>query len=101
LLRQQREAAQHDAAASDPPASASLQARGKVLENLEAELEKLRSDEGVLRLNISMVERRLEGVPERQQEYGRITRDYGAAKDMYESLLKRYNEAQLAESLEV
>src|SRR5207247_2616655 len=46
-------------------------------------------------------ERRLEGVHEREQEFGRLNRDYGAAKDLYDSLLKRHNEAQLAESMEV
>ena len=39
-------------------------------------------------------------MPEREQEFGRITRDYQAAKDLYDSLLKRYDEAQLGESME-
>src|SRR6185503_7882905 len=41
-----------------------------------------------------------EGVPERQQEFGRLTRDYNAAKDLYDSLLKRFDDAQLAASME-
>ena len=36
-----------------------------------------------------------------QQEFGRITRDYTATKDLYDSLLKRYDDAQVAESMEL
>ena len=39
-------------------------------------------------------------MPEREQEFGRITRDFQASKDLYDSLLKRYDEAQLGESME-
>ena len=45
-------------------------------------------------------EQRLESSPQRQQEYQAITRDWTAAKDLYDSLLKRYDEAQLTESME-
>jgi hypothetical protein len=47
-----------------------------------------------------MYEARLESTPERQQDYNLITRDYQAAKDLYDSLLKRYEEAQFAASVE-
>jgi protein tyrosine kinase modulator len=85
------------AAAQNPTA---LDARKKALQNLDAELEKLKKEEADLRGNISGIENRLQGVPERQQEFGRLTRDYNAAKDLYDSLLKRYDDAQLASSME-
>jgi polysaccharide chain length determinant protein (PEP-CTERM system associated) len=85
------------AAAQNPTA---LDARKKALQNLDAELEKLKKEEADLRQNISGIETRLQGVPERQQEFGRLTRDYNAAKDLYDSLLKRYDDAQLAASME-
>jgi succinoglycan biosynthesis transport protein ExoP len=85
------------AAAQNPTA---LDARKKALQNLDAELEKLKKEEADLRQNISGIENRLQGVPERQQEFGRLTRDYNAAKDLYDSLLKRYDDAQLAASME-
>src|SRR5262245_41824185 len=101
ILRQ-RQAAQKDAAG--PPAVAAnptaLDARKKAIQNLDVELKMLKKEETDLRQTISGIETRLEGVPERQQEFGRLTRDYNASKDLYDSLLKRYDDAQLAASLE-
>jgi polysaccharide chain length determinant protein (PEP-CTERM system associated) len=105
LLRQ-RQAAQRDAAgavaaaAAAAPSPTALDARKKAIQNLDAELEKLKKEEADLRQNILNIETRLEGVPERQQEFGRLTRDYNAAKDLYDSLLKRFDDAQLAASME-
>jgi len=104
-LVREREAAKRDApaekAAAPAAAAAAPAARLKTLESLEAELDKLKKDEAGLRQNIATFERRLEGVPEREQEFERLRRDYGATKDLYDSLLKRYGDAQLAESMEV
>lgn len=90
-------AAEKQAALAGGPSPA---ARLKTIESLDVEVEKLKKDEADLRQTISNVERRLESVPEREQEFGRLTRDYQAAKDLYDSLLKRYDEAQLGENLE-
>jgi len=94
-----RAEAEAAARASDPGAP-SPQLRRRTLESLDAELEKLRADEGAIRGTIASFEQRLESSPQRQQEYALITRDYTAAKDLYDSLLKRYDEAQLTESME-
>ena len=75
-------------------------ARRKTLEALSQELDRLKTEEASLRLTIGKFEKRLEGVPEREQEFGRIGRDYQGAKDLYDSLLKRYAEAQVGESME-
>jgi uncharacterized protein involved in exopolysaccharide biosynthesis len=105
LLRQ-RQAAQKEAAgtaaaaAAAAPSPTALDARKKAIANLDAELDRLKKEEADLRQNIVNIETRLEGVPERQQEFGRITRDYNAAKDLYDSLLKRFDDAQLASSME-
>jgi len=104
-LVRQREAAQKQAAGAAAAVAAvnnptALDARKKAIQNLDAELEKLKKEEADLRQNITGIEQRLEGVPERQQEFGRITRDYNAAKDLYDSLLKRFDDAQLAASME-
>src|SRR5262249_23146339 len=90
-----REAAGQAAAAGPSPA-----ARLKSIEALDTEVEKLKKDETELRQTITNVEKRLEGVPEREQEVARLTRDYQADQDLYDSLLKRYDEAKLAESRE-
>jgi len=82
-------------------ASASANAaRNRAVDNLNVELAKLKGDEAGLRESIAQVEKRLEGVPTRQQEFGRITRDYTGTKDLYDSLLKRYDDAQVAASME-
>jgi polysaccharide biosynthesis transport protein len=67
---------------------------------LDAELEKLKEEETRLRASIGGVEGRLQSMPERQQELSVVSRDRQTAKDLYDSLLKRYEEAQLAESME-
>lgn len=75
-------------------------ARLKTLEGLEAEVERLKKDETALRQTIANVEQRLEAVPEREQEFARLTRDQQASKGLYDSLLKKLDEAQLGENLE-
>jgi polysaccharide chain length determinant protein (PEP-CTERM system associated) len=76
-------------------------ARRKTLETMGEELDRLKTEEAGLRVNIDNLEKRLEDVPEREQEFGRIARDYQGSKDLYDSLLKRYGEAQVGESMEV
>ena len=68
---------------------------------MSEELDRLKTEEASLRANIDSLEKRLEDVPEREQEFGRITRDFQGSKDLYDSLLKRYGEAQVGESMEV
>jgi len=89
------------AAAAKGQAEADAQApRRQTIDSLDAQLAKLREEEQVLRSTIASFEQRLQGAPEREQEYALITRDRQVAKDLYDSMLKRYDEAQLAASLE-
>jgi polysaccharide chain length determinant protein (PEP-CTERM system associated) len=74
--------------------------RRRTIESLGTELEKLRKDEASIRQTIAAFEQRLESSPQREQDYAFITRDYTAAKEQYDSLLKRYEEAQMTQSLE-
>ena len=76
------------------------QLRRRTLESLDSELAKLRQEEAGIRGTIGSFEQRLESAPQRQQEYQLITRDWSAAKDLYDSLLRRYEEAQLTASVE-
>ena len=76
-------------------------ARRRALENINTELERLKKAEADAREIIVSTERRLEGVPARQQEFQLLSRDHQAAKEQYDSLMKRYDEAQLTESMEV
>jgi polysaccharide chain length determinant protein (PEP-CTERM system associated) len=96
----EREAVAASAAAIADPTTPTPQFRRRTMESLDAEMTKLRQAEGEVRQTIASFERRLESSPQRQQEYQIITRDYNAAKDLYDSLLRRYDEAQLTESME-
>lgn len=103
---QRREEAAKLAAARAEQAQAEVvngpgtQLRRRTLESLDSELVKLRQEEAGIRQTIGSFEQRLESAPQRQQEYQLITRDYSAAKDLYDSLLRRYEEAQLTASME-
>ncbi len=99
LERQQQDALLRDAerAKVELPAVA----HRKSIQGLSDEFDRLKAEEASLRENIANLEKRLEDVPAREQEFGRITRDYQGSKDLYDSLLKRYKEAQVGESMEV
>jgi polysaccharide chain length determinant protein (PEP-CTERM system associated) len=102
-----REAERQTASASD---NATVGTRGTVpaepaarrrsIESMDAQLVQLQKEEASTRQTITEYERRLESTPERQQEYGLVSRDYTASKELYDSLLKRYEESQLAASVE-
>jgi polysaccharide chain length determinant protein (PEP-CTERM system associated) len=89
------------AVAATTAAIADAQApRRKTIESVDAELAKAKDEENAIRATISSFEQRLDGAPEREQEFALVTRDRQAAKDLYDSLLKRYNEAALTASME-
>jgi len=73
---------------------------GESLADTDTELRALKDEERALRLTIAGYEQRVEAVPKRQQEFTEMSRDYATTKERYETLLKRYEEAQLASSLE-
>jgi len=95
----EKEAAQEPApAAGGAATAASRVARLRDgLRDVEAEISGLRSDESRLRGEVSERIRRLETAPRRQRGYQAITRDYQTTRDLYDSLRKRYEEAQLEE----
>jgi polysaccharide biosynthesis transport protein len=68
------------------------------LEALNREIRNLQAEESRLRGETSMYQRRIDGAPWLEQEYQALSRDYASTRDFYDSLLKRYEEAQLAEA---
>ena len=100
LMNQKQQAAKAAAAASQAATEDARAPRRRTIESIDAELAKLRDEETTLRATIASFEQRLQGAPEREQEYALITRDRQVAKDLYDSMLKRFDEAQLAASLE-
>src|SRR5687767_8398563 len=89
-------------APSPEEAMAAAQTRGRasVLANLDTELEKQKRDEDSIRGQIAAIDKKLESMPTRQQDYAVIARDHNAAQEIYNSLLTRYGEAQISESME-
>lgn len=83
--------------ASADPAVVRLRA---ALRDTDAEIRAVKAEEQRLRQDIAAYQRRVENAPQREQEYQEESRDYGMTKDLYSSLLKRYEDAQLAESME-
>jgi polysaccharide chain length determinant protein (PEP-CTERM system associated) len=72
----------------------------QAIADADSELRALKAEERSLRRAISGYEQRVENMPKRQEEFQALSRDYGTTKQRYDTLLKRYEEAQLAESLE-
>jgi polysaccharide chain length determinant protein (PEP-CTERM system associated) len=66
----------------------------------EAALASLQQEERTLRSEIAAYEQRIQAAPKVEQELEALQRDYNAAKESGSSILKRYEEAQLADSLE-
>src|SRR6185503_37871 len=100
LETQKSQAAQAAALAGRAADDDSKAPRRRTIESLDGELAKLKEEETAIRATIASFEQRLEGAPEREQEFALVTRDRQAAKDLYDSLLKRYDEAKLAASIE-
>jgi polysaccharide chain length determinant protein (PEP-CTERM system associated) len=70
------------------------------LEELNKEIRSLQAEESRLRGEIGAYRTRIEAAPWREQEYQTLSRDYATTREFYDSLLKRLEEAQLAETHE-
>jgi succinoglycan biosynthesis transport protein ExoP len=67
---------------------------------VDAELVALKAEEKRVRDAIATYQRRVENTPHREQSFRELARDYDATREHYASLLKRYEEAHIAQSLE-
>ena len=99
-IKQSGEAEPAPVADTAPAAAPASQATEQALREVESQLQTLKTEEGMLRQVISSYEARVENAPKRQEEFQQLARDSDATKDQYETLLKRYEEAQLTENLE-
>ncbi len=70
------------------------------LSQVDAELRSLKEEEKNLRASMAAYQARVENTPKRDLEFQELSRDYDSTKELYRTLLKRYEEAQLSESLE-
>jgi len=83
-----------------PAADPAVRRLRAALKAADAEVEGLKAEETQVRSAIQAYQRRVESAPQREQELQELTRDYDTMKDLYGSLLKRYEDAQLAETME-
>jgi len=72
----------------------------QAIADADVELNALKNEEASFRKAIESYEQRVENVPKRQEEFEALSRDTASTKERYDTLLKRYEEAQLASSLE-
>jgi protein tyrosine kinase modulator len=80
-------------AGASPDASGAARVRPR---GAPSDLRILKDEEQRLRQSIADLERRVEGAPQRQQEFVELSRDYETTKELYASLLKRHEEALLS-----
>jgi protein tyrosine kinase modulator len=107
-LRSDIAALEHDLAAPEPsaappaprPPDAAVRHLRTSLGAADAEVDGLKAEEQRLRRDIATYQRRVESAPQREQELQEVARDYDTVKDLYGSLLKRYEDAQLADTME-
>lgn len=72
----------------------------EALSEAESDIKIFKSEEKRLRDGIATYQARVEQVPRREQEFRELSRDYESTRELYKTLLKRFEEAQLAESME-
>ena len=89
-----------DRAAAGTPSSPYVLRLRETLSAADSEAKVLNAEERRLRTAIAAYQARVENTPRREQEFQEVSRDYDTTKLHYESLVKRHEEAQLAESME-
>jgi len=102
LERQLAAADSNDGSAAKPDSqvSPSRTQDGKVRSEADKALQTLREEEKALRQAIATYDRRVDATPRLEQEYQELFGDYKTMKDLYNTLLQRYQEALMAESIE-
>jgi polysaccharide biosynthesis transport protein len=93
-------AADSRAGAAPRPSDPAVQRLQESFAGAQASIRALRDEERQLRRSIDAGQKRIEDAPQREQDLHVLSRDYLATKDLYESLLKRLQDAQIAENLE-
>src|SRR6266403_1170711 len=72
----------------------------EALGEVDADIKVFKGEEKRLKDGIATYQGRVENVPRREQEFRELSRDYDSTRELYQTLLKRYEEAQLAENME-
>jgi polysaccharide chain length determinant protein (PEP-CTERM system associated) len=72
----------------------------QALAEADAERRVLKEDEARLRAAIAAYDQRVANAPKREQEFQELSRDHDTTRELYTTLMRRHEEAQLAESME-
>lgn len=72
----------------------------RALRALDHESKSLEAEERRLRAELAAYQRRVERSPQHTQEFQKLERDYKTTRDLYSSVLQRFEDAQLAETME-
>jgi polysaccharide chain length determinant protein (PEP-CTERM system associated) len=70
------------------------------LRDLDRDLKNLEAEEQRLRRELAAYQHRVERSPHHAQEFQQLDRDHKMTRDMYSSVLQRFEDAQLAENME-
>lgn len=70
------------------------------LADVDGEIAASKAEAKRLQKDIATYQQRVENSPRREQEFHGMFRDYETTRELYQSLLKRYDEARLSESME-
>jgi polysaccharide biosynthesis transport protein len=98
VVRAEAEVATLEKQTIAPSPNAKLTRQG--IEEVDGQLAALVGEEQALKRSIGSYEGRVENAPRLQQTLQQISRDYQVTNDRYQALLKRYEEAELADNLE-
>jgi polysaccharide chain length determinant protein (PEP-CTERM system associated) len=101
VARLEREAAASSGRGAPPSAVQTQKAAlSGTVKELDAKLDQLSKENKALRDSMASYEGRVESAPERAPQYDALSRDYQSTRDAYDQLLKKYDDARLAESME-
>lgn len=92
--------AQRAAVNNAPRDLASLPRTKRSLKDIDDEIARLQADEKMLQQRIATLQQRFDSTPGVQQDYLQYQRDYSAAKENFDVLVRKYDEARIAESIE-
>jgi polysaccharide chain length determinant protein (PEP-CTERM system associated) len=101
ILKKDIETTRRQLAELGPGKGAKPTAAGSPGRDMDPELTALKAEDERLRRQIAAYQSRVEMAPERDQELQQIARDHRATREMYETVLKRYRDAQAAADIEL
>ena len=92
--------AQRQAVSNTPQNLAALPRSRRSIKDFDDELTRLRTEEKDLQQRIAVLQQRFDSTPGVQEGYIQAQREYSSAKENYDVLARRFDEARLAESVE-